>query len=648
MSAAWNRERWDRWCEKGILALVLAILIFGPLAMGAVNPWQWLIVEGLTFGVMALWGLRLWINPKPRLLWTPVCWAVLAFVAYAALRYVQADVEYVARQEVLCVLVYAVLFFAILNNLHRQEYTQILALTPVFLAVVLSIYSCWQFATKSLLVWNVPSTYMGRGSGTFYYPNSLSLFLEMLMPLAFSFALVGRLSHTLKILAGYAGLMMLAGIVTTCSRGGLVVTPVVLTVLCVVLLAQRDFRWHGLALAATLGIAGLLVLPKVESVQRVLRAAETQGAPDDARLSVWHAALDIWREHPWLGVDPAEFDRHFRQYRPAKVQNDPQRVHNDYLNTLVDWGLVGAALVAAAWVLLYWGVVRSWKFLRGPQNDFARKRSNKLALVIGASVGLLAVLLHSAVDLNLHVPALAILMVTLMALLSSLSRFATERYWAAIGTGRKLLLTLALVSGAGVLALAGVRLGREDYWLGQALRAPDYSIAQQTAFQRAYAAEPMNAETAWNIGECLRARSMLNESADPDALARQAMDWYRRGIKLDPYNPYNWTGCGICLDWINSGDDASAVESARDFARADALDPNGYFTSALIGRHYFHTGDGAAARSWLERSLRLQWRDNDLTSQYLTNVQNRLEDAAIRQKPETAASLRKTPEPPPK
>ncbi len=75
-----NRERLDGWCERGILVLVLAVLVFGPLAMGAVGVWQLLVLEGLTLGVLALWALRIWISPKPQLLFPPICWVVLAFV----------------------------------------------------------------------------------------------------------------------------------------------------------------------------------------------------------------------------------------------------------------------------------------------------------------------------------------------------------------------------------------------------------------------------------------------------------------------------------------------------------------------------------------------------------------------------------------
>ena len=126
-----DREQLDSWCEKGILGLVLAILIYSPLAFGAVPQAgfdYFVVIEWLTVANLSVWLTRFSINPKHRLLWTPVCWGVLAFAAYAVARYLTSEVEFLARQELIRVLVYAALFFAIVNNLHKQETTQIVGL----------------------------------------------------------------------------------------------------------------------------------------------------------------------------------------------------------------------------------------------------------------------------------------------------------------------------------------------------------------------------------------------------------------------------------------------------------------------------------------------------------------------------------------
>ncbi len=49
-----NRETLDEWCERGILALVLAILAFAPLALGAARLQEFLVVQALTTGVLLL------------------------------------------------------------------------------------------------------------------------------------------------------------------------------------------------------------------------------------------------------------------------------------------------------------------------------------------------------------------------------------------------------------------------------------------------------------------------------------------------------------------------------------------------------------------------------------------------------------------
>src|SRR5436309_1812956 len=140
-----DHELVDRWCERGILALLLAILAFGPLATGAVRTLEFLIIQVMTLGVLVLWGARLWLAPRPQLLWPPICWSVLGFGLYAIARYLTSDIEFIAREELIRVLVYTFLFFAVLNNLNRQESIQIITISLIFLAMAISSYAIYQF-----------------------------------------------------------------------------------------------------------------------------------------------------------------------------------------------------------------------------------------------------------------------------------------------------------------------------------------------------------------------------------------------------------------------------------------------------------------------------------------------------------------------
>src|SRR5262245_2832224 len=237
-----SREALDRWCERGILGLLLLILMFGPLATGAVRTLEFLIIEGLTLGVVVLWGLRLWVGQQPRLLWPPICWAVVAFTIYAVARYLTSDIEYVAREEMVRVLVYCFLFFAILDNVNRQESIQIVSLTLVFLAMAISFYAIYQFITGSDRVWHFLKPYHHRGSGTYISPNHLGGFLEMLVPLGLAYTLTSRLKPAAKVFTGYAALVMLVGIAATGSRGSWFSTLLSLAVFFGVLVAHRTHR----------------------------------------------------------------------------------------------------------------------------------------------------------------------------------------------------------------------------------------------------------------------------------------------------------------------------------------------------------------------------------------------------------------------
>jgi len=617
-----DRRQLDIGCERIILGLVLAILVFAPLAMGAVDAWAFLVVEGLTIAVALVWALRLWLSPKPQLLWPPISWMVLAFAVYAIARYFTADIEYVARIEMIQVLVFAFLFFAIVNNLYRQESVQLISFTLIFLAMGISSYAAAQFLTHSNHVWNLISPYPGRASGTYISPNNLAGFLEMLLPLTVAYLLVGRMNVVLRILLGYAALIVGVGLAVTLSRGGWVAGAVGMLALLLTLAGHRNHRWRALLLLFILLGGGTVFVTKYLSqtvgYMRRMEHPETSSSLDlDVRLDIWRAAEQMWLDHFWWGVGPAHYDYRFREYRPESTQMRPDRVHNDYLNLLTDWGAMGGVVVLAGMTIFAAGLARTWRHVRRSESDFGSGQSNRFAFFLGASSGLLALAVHSAVDFNLHIPANALVGVTLLALLSSNLRFATERYWRIARLPVKILLTVTLASGAFYLAGQEWRRGHETFWLMRAAGFPDYFSTQHTAaLEKAFAVEPMNFETAYDIGEAYRVES-FNGGDDYAAQAETAMQWYTRARKLDPYDAYSWLRQGMCLDWLGRHSQAG-----KYFSQAEALDPNGYYTVAIVGWHYVQIGDYAAARPWFERSLKLE--GNDIARSYLDLVEQKL------------------------
>jgi O-antigen ligase len=637
-----NRETWDRFCERGILGFVLALLVFGPLSAGAVRTQEFVVLLALTAPVLLFWGARLWLSERPKLLWPPVCWGVLAFALYALGRYLTCDIEYVGRLELLRVLVYSALFFAILNNLHSQESTQVITFTAVFLAMTMAMCAVWQYLARADKVpslsawfesvifahkrWYFDRVYPDRGSGTYINPNHLAGYLEMLLPLALAYPLAGRAKPLMKVLLGYAALVILVGIAVTGSRGSWAATGGGLVIFFGILASHRSYRLPALLMMMLLGGASLYFVTRSQFFKQRAQPAISEGRLDlSVRYELWDATVRMWREHPWFGVGPGHFDYRFRVYRPPAVQLRPDRAHNEYLNLLADWGVAGAAIVGATFCALFAGVVRTWRHVRRSEREFASNRSNKFAFVVGATVGLLVLLGHSVVDFNLQIPANAMLAATLMALLSSHLRFATEQYWVSAGPVLKSFASLVLVAGSIYFAQQAGRLGREYVWLERASTKGNFSDEKTVALEKAYAAEPKNFETPFAIGEAYMVQS-FEGGEDYGALAQQAMLWLGRGTNCNRYDDRIYVSLGRCLDWLGQTNEARAF-----FDRAVELDPNGYMTSAFVGWHYVQVEDYAAARPWLERSLKLKWSDNLVAASYLEIANRKLLEGATNQ-----------------
>ncbi len=542
-------------------------------------------------------------------------WAVLAFVIYTFVRYTQAPVEYLARSELLRVLAYGFLFFALIDNLHGQEETQRIAFVLIFVGMAISLYAVYQFITNSPFVWHLRKpAYAHRGSGTFICPNHLAGFLEMVLPLSLAYVMTGRLKHTTKIFLAYAAVAMLVGIGVSISRGGWIATAAALLFFFVLLLSKRSYRLPALVVLVLLVAGGAFFLNKTFRAQERLNQLVEQDKFKDMRFRLWQPTVEIWKENFWWGVGPGQFDEAFRKHRPHDIQKRPLYAHNDYLNTLADYGLAGTLIVALAMALFFYTVARVWKFVQRT-NDIGTKPSNRSALVLGGALGIVAILIHSVVDFNMHIPANALVAVVLMAMISGHVRFATERFWLNPGWIGKGLITLVLLGGLGFFGAETFEGARHQWFVRQARKAKDMA-SRVALLKRAAEIEPgaeVKAEldpgtfsTAYELAETLRLWSWQGHPGYKE-LASEAMRWFELGMKLNPLDPYNFARYGMCLHWLDQHDQAAPY-----FEQAFARDPNNYVIVELCGWHEFQLGHYEKAQEWFLKSRELALRVFDI------------------------------------
>ena len=183
----------------------------------------------------------------------------------------------------------------------------------------------------------------------------------------------------------------------------------------------------------------------------------------------------MWRDHFYWGVGPGHFDYRFREYRPEAFQQRPDHAHNDYVELLADWGVAGGVIIFAGIGIFIVGLVKTWPHVRRAENDFGHGMSSRYAFYLGAVSGLFALLVHSLVDFNLHIPANALVAVTLLALVASNLRFATERHWLRARWPVQFALTGVLGAAMVYFGAQAWRRGGETCWQARAENLPNFS-----------------------------------------------------------------------------------------------------------------------------------------------------------------------------
>jgi O-antigen ligase len=126
-----------------------------------------------------------------------------------------------------------------------------------------------------------------------------------------------------------------------------------------------------------------------------------------------------------MGTGLGTFAVAFRRYQTTSLDLLIDHAHNDYLEVTTDTGILGAGLLFIPIIGLLFKMILAYVEARNPY-----RRSVLLACIGGSA----ALLIHSAMDFNLQIPANALLFAVVLGL-GCKATYSTSASWGSTKEG---------------------------------------------------------------------------------------------------------------------------------------------------------------------------------------------------------------------
>ena len=392
---------------------IYALLIFTPLARASVQGWAVTVIHLFTLIALAafLFGRNLawsweWIK-------TPADKPILALLMLCAISTLFSVHHRTSLWAMVLVTSYIVIFYLVVHVFQDRAHLRQLIWLIIGLTTFLCVFGVVKkYGTNPFPWWNynIPET-RNHLASTFGNRNHFAGYLDMAIPMTLGFMMTGLRETKLFLLITLEILFLLI-LAFTFSRGGWVSTFIGLFFLTLTLFFfpySNKKKLSVILIVAFLMII-MIIFSSSSIIKRITGSLEQAGGVGiiTGRARVWEGVIEMIKDHPWLGTGPGTFSTFFTQYHPGSDRRSTM-AHNEYLQFISE---VGLFIV----VIMVWMVIALFK------KGF-KKLKNPSRLVrgstIGAMSGIVAILVHSFVSYNLHIPANALLFTVLAAIVAA-------------------------------------------------------------------------------------------------------------------------------------------------------------------------------------------------------------------------------------
>lgn len=428
----------------------LVLIVWLPLPLGSNQPWAWTIMEIwiflLTIGwlwkflqgkvhitqtfqkaipvliVLGLWLLYIGLQST----FLPYTWvkffspqtAHLYALIHQTNSWITLSVDpYTTRVAFYKSISYVSLFGLTLLLINRRYRLRWLSYIIVFSGVFQAIYG-----TLSTLS---GASSGGVATGTFVNRNHLAGYLEMCLAVGTGLliAQLGESTTTtwrqwLRALLNWILsekmrlrlylVMMVIALVLTHSRMGNSAFFLSLFIAGIIGLAlSRRAPRNTIILLASLVILDMFIVGTWFGIDKVAQRLEQTSLATEVRDEVNISVLPYWRAYLWTGSGLGSFYTVFPHYREQYPLGFFDHAHNDYLEFGAETGIIGLLLLGSSVIITLFIALLA---------QYRRHDPLCRGIAFSATMGIIAILIHSSVDFNLQIPANAATFMILLAL----------------------------------------------------------------------------------------------------------------------------------------------------------------------------------------------------------------------------------------
>jgi len=435
--------------SKVLEAVLIFVVVAGPLPFGAVQPWGYKSLASVIFLMAFLWVVKALSSGGFSFIRTPLLYFAPLFLVFSILQAIPLPAPLVevvepgraamraaagatgsfdtlalypwkAVSQSFHLLSAALLFFLAANITATKESVNRVTAALIGAGALLGILL---FAQKALIA--------GKSTLPFINKNHFAAYMELLIPVA-----AGRLAYwqpdrrkrsdgfiarLLRLVSGnrawvvaglaLAMLVMVASVIHTMSRGGLIGMTFSFVVLFSLMFRDKKRAVVMLGITAVLVAAALAWASQEKLGERMMLLSDIkENSSSMVRLNVWKDTLDISAGYPVTGVGMGGFEAAYPYYKKIMMEINVNQPEDDYLYLLSETGILGL-LMAVSFVFMFLARVLKGIFSRGDRFF--------LSVATGGVASLGALLVHGVVDTGLHMPGILLSLAVVMGLVFS-------------------------------------------------------------------------------------------------------------------------------------------------------------------------------------------------------------------------------------